>query len=136
MARPPVASWTSDFDVLDPEYVADPFGIWADLRRQCPIAHTDRRVSTWLPTRYADAPKLLNAAVPTVVAAVVRLVLPIDNEYSLSSVPPTVSVLPPRPDSSTYTVLALVKLVVVENTASDRLIKSVLVVALVIFRLA
>jgi cytochrome P450 len=50
----PVSDWSSDFDVLDPAYVADPFGIWDDLRTACPIAHTDRRGSTWLPTRYHD----------------------------------------------------------------------------------
>jgi hypothetical protein len=50
----PVSDWSSDFDVLDPRYVADPFGIWDDLRTTCPIAHTDRRGSTWLPTRYDD----------------------------------------------------------------------------------
>ena len=50
----PVRDWSSDFDVLDPRYVADPFGIWDDLRATCPIAHTDRRGSTWLPTRYED----------------------------------------------------------------------------------
>jgi cytochrome P450 len=50
----PVSAWESDFDVLDPQYVADPFGIWDALRRTCPIAHTERRGSTWLPTRYED----------------------------------------------------------------------------------
>jgi cytochrome P450 len=50
----PVSDWSSDFDVLDPRYVADPFGIWDDLRATCPIAHTERRGSTWLPTRYED----------------------------------------------------------------------------------
>jgi cytochrome P450 len=50
----PVADWSADFDVLDPNYVADPFGIWDELRRRCPIAHTNRRGSTWLPTRYDD----------------------------------------------------------------------------------
>ena len=50
----PVTDWTSDFDVLDPRYIADPFSIWDDLRGSCPIAHTDRRVSSWLPTRYED----------------------------------------------------------------------------------
>jgi cytochrome P450 len=55
MARTaPVSDWASDFDVLDPHYVADPFGIWDDLRATCPIAHTGRRGSTWLPTRYED----------------------------------------------------------------------------------
>jgi len=50
----PVSDWASDFDVLDPHYIADPFGIWDDLRTRCPIAHTDRRGSNWLPTRYED----------------------------------------------------------------------------------
>ncbi len=50
----PVEDWTSDFDILDPAYVNDPFGIWAELRSACPIAHTDRRGPTWLPTRYED----------------------------------------------------------------------------------
>jgi len=50
----PVSSWASDFDVMAPEYVADPFSIWDELRSACPVAHTDRRGSTWLPTRYAD----------------------------------------------------------------------------------
>ena len=39
----PVEDWATDFDVLDPRYVADPFGIWDELRQRCPIAHTDRR---------------------------------------------------------------------------------------------
>jgi hypothetical protein len=50
----PVTDWASDFDVLDPRYVTDPFTIWDDLRTSCPIAHTDRRISSWLPTRYED----------------------------------------------------------------------------------
>ncbi|MHB1517408.1 MAG: cytochrome P450 [Acidimicrobiales bacterium] len=50
----PVADWSTDFDVLDPGYVADPFTIWDDLRSTCPVAHTGRRGSTWLPTRYDD----------------------------------------------------------------------------------
>lgn len=50
----PVASWESDFDVLDPAYVADPFTIWDQLRGTCPVAHTERRGPTWLPTRYQD----------------------------------------------------------------------------------
>lgn len=47
-------NWASDFDVLAPEYVADPFPIWDELRQSCPIAHTTRRGSNWLPTRYED----------------------------------------------------------------------------------
>lgn len=52
---PPVDAWDTDFDVLDSGYVADPFGIWDELRSACPVAHSDRRGrSTWLPTRYDD----------------------------------------------------------------------------------
>ncbi|MGD0881582.1 MAG: cytochrome P450 [Acidimicrobiales bacterium] len=54
----PVDHWDSDFDVLSRSYVDDPFSIWDDLRRTCPIAHSDRRGSTWLPTRYDDVVEL------------------------------------------------------------------------------
>ena len=52
--KTPVATWSEDFDVLDPSYIADPFRIWDELRTTCPIAHSERRGSTWLPTRYED----------------------------------------------------------------------------------
>lgn len=49
-----VHGWDTDFDVLDAGYIADPFRIWDELRNTCPVAHSDRRGSTWLPTRYED----------------------------------------------------------------------------------
>ena len=52
--RPPVADWATDFDVMDPAYIEDPFSIWDDLRERCPVAHTDRRGGAWLLTTYAD----------------------------------------------------------------------------------
>ncbi len=59
MARTsPVADWATDFDVLDPSYIEDPFSIWSALRTTCPIAHTDRRGSNWLPTRYGDVTEI------------------------------------------------------------------------------
>ncbi len=54
----PVDHWDTDFDVLSRAYVDDPFSIWDDLRRTCPVAHSDRRGSTWLPTRYDDVVEL------------------------------------------------------------------------------
>ena len=51
---PPVADWSSDYDIFDPSYVNDPYSIWAVLRDECPIAHTDRWGGSWLPTRYED----------------------------------------------------------------------------------
>jgi cytochrome P450 len=46
--------WATDFDVMDPAYVSDPFPIWDELRATCPIAHTERRRGAWLLTTYAD----------------------------------------------------------------------------------
>jgi cytochrome P450 len=51
---PPVADWSSDYDIFDPSYVNDPYSIWAVLRNECPIAHTERWGGSWLPTRYED----------------------------------------------------------------------------------
>ena len=52
--RPPVTDWATDFDILDPSWVRDPYAIFNQLRAQCPIAHTDRYHGVYLPTRYAD----------------------------------------------------------------------------------
>jgi cytochrome P450 len=53
-ATPPGTDWSTDYDIFDPHYIADPFPIWDDLRQQCPVAHSDRHGGSWLPTRYAD----------------------------------------------------------------------------------
>jgi hypothetical protein len=50
----PVRDWATDFDVLARDYVTEPFGVWDELRKRCPIAHSSRRGSDWLPTRYED----------------------------------------------------------------------------------
>ena len=50
----PVRDWATDFDVMDPGYLADPFTIWDQLRTTCPIPHTERRKSSWMPLRYDD----------------------------------------------------------------------------------
>jgi cytochrome P450 len=52
--HPPVADWATDFDHCDPAWVADPFPIWEDLRRRCPVAHSNRYGGTWLPVRHKD----------------------------------------------------------------------------------
>ncbi|MGE3067574.1 MAG: cytochrome P450 [Hyphomicrobiaceae bacterium] len=52
--RPPVEDWATDFDHLDARWVADPFPIWDDLRKRCPIAHTDRFMGVYFPARYDD----------------------------------------------------------------------------------
>jgi cytochrome P450 len=52
--RPPVKDWATDWDHLDRRWVEDPFPIWDEMRRKCPIAHTDRFMGVYLPTRYED----------------------------------------------------------------------------------
>jgi cytochrome P450 len=52
--RPPVKDWTTDFDHLDPRWVEDPFPIWDEMRRRCPIAHTERFMGVYFPSRYED----------------------------------------------------------------------------------
>ena len=54
MASEPVTDWARDFDLGDPQYEADPYVIWDELRESCPIAHTERRGGAFLPTTYDD----------------------------------------------------------------------------------
>jgi len=50
----PVSDWTTDFSHLEPQWSADPYSIQDDLRKRCPVAHTERFGGGWLPTRYED----------------------------------------------------------------------------------
>jgi cytochrome P450 len=52
--RPPVTDWSTDFDHLDPLWVEDPYPIWDELRKKCPVAHTNRFRGVYFPTRYRD----------------------------------------------------------------------------------
>ncbi|HML08230.1 MAG TPA: cytochrome P450 [Xanthobacteraceae bacterium] len=52
--RPPVTDWATDFDHLDPRWSENPYPIWDELRQTCPIAHTDRFLGTYFPSRYED----------------------------------------------------------------------------------
>jgi cytochrome P450 len=54
MHHPPVRDWATDFDHTDPQWVANPFPIWEELRTRCPVAHSDRYGGTWLPVRHDD----------------------------------------------------------------------------------
>lgn len=46
--------WASDFDLFDAGFVADPYPVFDRLRTECPVAHTDRGRSTFMPTTYRD----------------------------------------------------------------------------------
>ena len=52
--RPPVSDWHTDWDHMSPEWSRDPYPIWERLRRECPVASTERFQGAYLPTRYDD----------------------------------------------------------------------------------
>ena len=47
--NPHVQDFATDWDHSDPQWVADPYPIWEDLRQRCPVAHTDRYGGGWFP---------------------------------------------------------------------------------------
>src|SRR6266849_5213846 len=49
-----ITDWAADYDIFHPDYVKDPYAIWDELRRECPVAHSERWGGSWMPTRYAD----------------------------------------------------------------------------------
>jgi hypothetical protein len=52
MDKQPVLDFATDWDHTDPQWVANPYPIWEDLRNRCPVAHTDRYGGGWFPTTY------------------------------------------------------------------------------------
>lgn len=48
----PVQDFATDWDHTDPQWVADPYPIWEDLRERCPVAHTDRFGGGWFPSTH------------------------------------------------------------------------------------
>lgn len=54
MTTPSHLNWATDYDVVDPDFVRDPYPVYEDLRGTCPVAHTDRWGGSWMPTKYDD----------------------------------------------------------------------------------
>ncbi len=53
--RRPVATWSADFDIFDPDFVKDPYPVWSDLRSgNAAVAKTERWGGAYMPTRYND----------------------------------------------------------------------------------
>ena len=54
-SRAPVKDWASDFDHTDARWMNDPFPIWDELRKGCPVAHSERfEGGAYFPSRYQD----------------------------------------------------------------------------------
>jgi cytochrome P450 len=51
--KPLVQDFATEWDHADPQWVADPYPIWEDLRERCPVAHTDRYGGGWFPATHA-----------------------------------------------------------------------------------
>ena len=50
--KPPVEDFATDWDHTDPQWVANPYPIWEDLRERCPVAHTERFGGGWFPSTH------------------------------------------------------------------------------------
>src|SRR6201991_4418846 len=48
----PVTDWVHDFDHTDLRWTENPFPIWAELRANSPVVHTERFLGCYLPTTY------------------------------------------------------------------------------------
>lgn len=46
--------WAEDFDLYDPDYLADPYAAWAQMRSECPVARTERHGGGYLPSLHSD----------------------------------------------------------------------------------
>ena len=48
----PVSDFATDWDHTDPQWVANPYPIWDELRDTCPVAHTERYGGGWFPSTH------------------------------------------------------------------------------------
>ena len=55
---PLVQDFATDWDHSDPQWVADPYPIWDDLRQRCPVAHTERYGGGWFPVTHAGVSEI------------------------------------------------------------------------------
>ena len=52
--RTPVEDWSTDFDHFDAAFIADPDSVWAALRTNTPVAHSNRYGGLNVLTRWED----------------------------------------------------------------------------------
>ena len=75
---------STDFDQNSPEFAADPWSKYEELRSSCPVAHTDSHGGFWVLSKYEDVVKVAK------------------DDVTFSSVPTTVI-----PDSGVYNLIPL-----------------------------
>ncbi len=52
--HPPVTDWETDFDHTIQDYAQNAPEIWAQFRKGCPVAHTERFGGCWFPATHED----------------------------------------------------------------------------------
>ena len=56
--KPLVEDFATDWDHTDPQWVANPYPIWEDLRERCPVAHTNRYGGAWFPSTHEGVSRI------------------------------------------------------------------------------
>jgi len=79
----PVTDWNTDYDIRNEDYIEDPVPIWAEMREQCPVAHTDRLGGSWNPTRFDDL-RALAKMIPELSSRQVLVMPPAPNAPEMS----------------------------------------------------
>jgi len=98
----PVEDWTTDYDIRDEAYVENPVPIWADMREQCPIAHTERLGGSWNPTRFDDL-RALAKMVPELSSRQILVMPPAPNAPEMSRYEQMISAAPITADPPIHT---------------------------------
>jgi cytochrome P450 len=89
--KPPVEDFATDWDNTDPQWVADPYPIWEDLRERCPIAHTDRYGGGWFPVTH----EMVSAIANDTEHFTSRNVVISNNKYPPNFIPAPIGGAPP-----------------------------------------
>ena len=98
----PVEDWGSDYDIRDAAYVENPVPIWAEMREQCPIAHTDRLGGSWNPTRFDDVREMAKM-IPELSSRQVLVMPPAPNAPEMSRYEQQIAAAPITADPPIHT---------------------------------
>ena len=98
--------WSTEYDVFHPQYIADPFTIWDELREKCPIAHTDNLGGSWLPTTYEHVTTIARD-IEHFSSKSITVVPPLDPDAEPITIAAPIAVDPPLHTYSRRTILQI-----------------------------
>ena len=55
----PVEDWATDYDIFDETYASNPYPVWRDLQKRCPVAHSTRYGGSWMAMGYKDLQEMV-----------------------------------------------------------------------------